>query len=664
MNFKDAYKKGMEEITPSAGLRAQLARAAEREPRLKPQKVFSRKLAASLSVICVAFVAVIAVALIPAAAVADIFDGLPFSTFTEDYSAVFDAINESGYKNYGYALRYSLASVDIALENAVMDKSAAGTPDSHEEEYSDTNIQVAGVQEADIIKTDGDFIYMVSGNKVSIVSAESGHLVKTADIVPQNNLENDLNGWGYIQDIYVNGDRLIVLRTKYFYLTYNNKADLGFYRRFGFSGSTTLVDIYDISDRTAPALVETLGQDGGILSTRMIGSTLYLVTSYHPYLYIEKENLFTYVPSVYEGDAQTVVSSRKITIAPEKKNASYVVVSGINTADEPEVISTAALLGGGTEIYMNLENLYIYGYGDYDTAESDGIFVNTCYTNIARYALNDGDISFAASGKAEGYILNQFSGDEYDGHFRLVTTVNKYYYKTGTNGDYAYSQYIGNEQYNKLTVFDMDLKEVGKIENVAPGERVYSVRFTGDIGYFVTFRQVDPLFAVDLKNPAAPVILSALKIPGFSEYLHPYADGLLFGFGKEADENGRVTGLKLSMFDVSDPADVTEIAKITDSTAMWSVASWNHKAILVHSGKKLIGFPTFNGYELYTYDEAEAEFTKLASLGSPESENFYYYYYYDARGLFIDDYFYVYINNHLVSYSLDTLDVCEWVNLG
>ncbi|HRR90488.1 MAG TPA: beta-propeller domain-containing protein, partial [Eubacteriales bacterium] len=81
-------------------------------------------------------------------------------------------------------------------------------------------------------------------------------------------------------------------------------------------------------------------------------------------------------------------------------------------------------------------------------------------------------------------------------------------------------------------------------------------------------------------------------------------------------------------------------------------------------GKKLIGFPTFNGYELYTYDEAEAEFTKLASLGSPESENFYYYYYYDARGLFIDDYFYVYINNHLVSYSLDTLDVCEWVNLG
>lgn len=184
-------------------------------------------------------------------------------------------------------------------------------------------------------------------------------------------------------------------------------------------------------------------------------------------------------------------------------------------------------------------------------------------------------------------------------------------------------------------MFDENLDLIGKIDGLAKNEKVYSVRFSGDTAYFVTFRTVDPLFTVDLSDPANPVILSELKIPGFSNYLHPYSDGLLFGLGQDADERtGWTRGMKLSMFDVSDPHAVSEKHCLKlDSYS--SEALYNHKAILVSAEKDLIGFPTETGYVIYGYD-TEKGFYKKAETALEKLWASH-----DIRGLYSGDYVYI-----------------------
>ena len=187
---------------------------------------------------------------------------------------------------------------------------------------------------------------------------------------------------------------------------------------------------------------------------------------------------------------------------------------------------------------------------------------------------------------------------------------------------------------------------MGSVTDLAKDEVIYSVRFDGPVGYFVTFRQVDPLFAVDLSDARNPKVLSSLKIPGFSEYLHMYDKGLLFGFGKEANaENGKVSGLKLSMFNVSDPKDVSEL-KTLKLDASWSDASYNHKAILVDSKRSLIAFPADNKYFIYGYDKDKGFFQKAKiDMGSDVWDG-------TLRGLFINEVFYVCSSEKITAYSL------------
>jgi uncharacterized secreted protein with C-terminal beta-propeller domain len=205
-----------------------------------------------------------------------------------------------------------------------------------------------------------------------------------------------------------------------------------------------------------------------------------------------------------------------------------------------------------------------------------------------------------------------------------------------------------SSQYNCLYTLDSNLLIIGKIEKLASGERVYSVRFDGDIGYFVTFRQVDPLFAVDLSVPSNPTVLSALKIPGFSQYLHPYSDTLLFGLGRDADEqSGKAGFLKLSMFDVSDPKNVSEKSKLIIDGVYYSDAISNHKAIIVDAVNNIIAFPADGKYLIYSYSPVSG-FKQEAALQSPGGSK----YYYNVRGLYIGDFFYVVSNSGISSYSM------------
>ena len=363
--------------------------------------------------------------------------------------------------------------------------------------------------------------------------------------------------------------------------------------------------VYDIADRSHPVLLNELGQSGTLISSRMVGDILYLVYNYYVPGEIDEADPSTYVPALYLGDAQTKVAASDIMLLGEPGGAQYLTVSSIDVGSPAEFLDIQSILGCGSDIYCNSETL-VAALSTME--ETNGVSKDK--TDLYRFSLKDGAVTMESQGSVPGYVLNQFSMDEYNGYFRIVTTENVTHYFN--EGGIASAEQ--EKTRNHLFVLDESMNIVGSIEDLARGESIYSARFMGDTGYFVTYRQVDPLFTVDLSTPSEPKILSELKVPGFSNYLHPFGDGLLLGFGQNSDEeSGEIQGLKLSMFDTSDPAAVAEKhSELLGEKYMWSNAIGNHKAILVDSEKNLIGFPAENEYMLYSYSP-ESGFQKLLS---------------------------------------------------
>ena len=327
----------------------------------------------------------------------------------------------------------------------------------------------------------------------------------------------------------------------------------------------------------------------------------------------------------------------------------YVVISAIDL-EQGEIRSSCSALGAGDIVYMNADSLYIAGSnyitedGEPYTEDVYTVQEHKSYTStqILRYDIAaDGSLAYAAGTQVNGYLDSQFSLDAYNGYLRMVVTRDNEQYATYTDERYGWVNYKWEEDSyvtdNALYILDEQLEMVGSVENLAQDEQIYSARFAGDLVYFCTYRQVDPLFAVDLRNPAQPLVLSALKISGFSEYLHPFGEHLLFGLGLEVDEDsGTTEGLKLVMFDISDPTDIFAAHSYVIDESFSSVAMYNHKAILVDAEKNLIGFPTDAGYAIYGYTE-EQGFALRGSV-SLQSEDWWSY---DSRGLYIDDCFYI-----------------------
>lgn len=471
-------------------------------------------------------------------------------------------------------------------------------------EFSETNLQVVGVQEADIIKTDGYYLYALSGSTVSIVRVDGSQLALTAQFTVDSDF--DIGG------MYITADRLILETTKM----------VGKERQ-------AFVYVYDITDRAAPQLLNTFAQSGVRNSSRMIGDVLYTISTYTLHSKPEQNKLQTFVPMFKNGETEACIAAGDVLLGNLDDNYScnYVVVSGYDTKNG-RFVDQKSLIGCGETVYCTTKNLYVAGGVSLDAGD-DYRTLGTC---ITRFSLSDGEIGVEAQGTVYGSLLNQFSMDEYDGHLRLVATM--YGRMKAVNDGIPYIDFE-SEQTQTLYVLDKDLKTVGFIGDLAPGERVYSVRFDGTIGYFVTFRQTDPLFTADLSDPTKPVILSELKIPGFSEYLHPYGEGLLFGLGQDTDENGIRTGrVKLSMFNVADPTDVTEAHTLILDNCSYTEASHNHKAILVDAERNLIGFSgSGENYFVYRYDTVTG-FELVSQIRIPCAEG--------ARGLYINDYFYVF----------------------
>ncbi len=643
------------------------------------------------------------------------------SSYDDVYSAlkktgIFDRDNSYGgiWYSGGIRLNGGLKAADNAVQEATAptavpsdtgtiqyeadaQNGAAGGSD----DYSTTNLQVAGVDEADIVKTNGKFIYAIGNNKLFIVSAAGADskLLSTTKLTSEWSrpvTDGTKRFSAYPRDMYLVGDTLIVIRDKSTWtepdVSYYEKP--GYYRRpwHGWYNTDrqTEVVFYDVTDPANPVEKTAAAQDGSYLSSRLTDGVLYLITNYSIYSIDESDlpelDPGVYVPCTYDytnvglkddgtfadGDepACCPLEPGCIAIMPNVTSTQYLVVSGVDAATG-DMLGTQSILGGGSQVYMSRSNLYVTltNYRDEVsemTREADGVEVKHheegTFTDILRIALNGGRPELMATGSVPGDPINQFAMDEYDGTFRIVTQMwnyswDEHVYPDGYTGLYHNDNWK-NENTNAVFCLDMDMNVIGEIRDLSKDERVYSVRFDGAVGYVVTFRQTDPLFAIDFSDPANPAIRSALKIPGFSEYMHVFKEGLLFGLGYDADEEtGRTNGMKMSMFDVSDPYDVREIATLKLGTN-YSEALYNHKAILVDADKNLIAFPADNGYVVYGYDAIAQRFFLKGSIRCSDGM-----WWSEPRGLYANGFFYVVSVYDVVVLDLDHMTEVTKVEL-
>lgn len=519
-------------------------------------------------------------------------------------------------------------AAEIGIDSTSADSAASG------DDFSDTNIQEKGVDEADIVKTDGNYIYILrSDGSFAIVQADSADstLVSITDLSIQNDFR--------IQELYLDGDTLNVITVE----TVTNLVNDG---ELYYTSTTrqTVLYTYDVTDRSAPVLTGTVSQEGNYSDSRKVGSHIYLFTTYYP------ELASTYEESNFIPLINGVQAKASDFYLPEHlQDRTYLVISSVDTRQPDQIADSKILVSGASCFYVSTENIYIAN--TIWTSDSER-------TEITKFHYEDGVISGVAAASVKGYLNDSFSLNEYNGYLRVVST---YYGTASTELRNTVGNLVGVdlsvssdwEEHNGLFVFDSSLKQTGQILDLAAGETIRSARFFGDTGYFVTFRQTDPLFSVDLSDPTTPQILGELKISGFSSYLHFYGENLLLGLGYEADEDtGITTGLKLSMFDISDPSNVTEQNRFTISGITWCPAIEDYKALLVNSSKNLIGFYCDNRYLLYSYDEASGftqelvyDFYADQLTGAADYDN--------MRGLFIGDTLYLAGESFVISFDME-----------
>ncbi len=463
--------------------------------------------------------------------------------------------------------------------------------------YSKTNVKVAGVDEPDIVKTDGNYLYVVANNTVFIIKA---YPALDATILSRISLQNVS-----INNIFIRGNQLIIFgNTGYYpYPLLGGDARIAVDSLYPWWGgvSKTVISIYDIGSRATPTLTKDVRIDGSYFDARLIDEYVYVVATeytYDIYRAVDAKNFTLAVPEITINEENATIPPGDIYYVdvPELSDTMTHVISinlDSNTVDEKSF-----MLGSSQTMFVSRQNIFLASqhFPYYPLKTTSGIESSSSdqtTTILHKISINTGNISYIAQGEVPGTIINQFSMDEHNGFFRIATTSWNY-------------QAENSQTSNNVYVLDSSLAVVGKIENIAPGESIYAVRFLGNRAYLVTFVQVDPLFTIDLSDPFNPRILGELKIPGFSEYLHPYDENHIIGIGKEVDPSidaekvhtpgavyyTAILGLKLALFDVSDIEHPVEEAKVvignrgTDSPALY-----DHKAFLFDKDKQLLVIP-------------------------------------------------------------------------
>lgn len=442
---------------------------------------------------------------------------------------------------------------------------AAGDSSGNTRAHGETNTQVEGVDEADILKNDGNYLYIVrrTENKIEIVDIRDAKQMRTASTISCAT-ESEVR---IAKELYVYGNRLVVLYSAH---PSDGEDAIDMYRAcyaYTVENAKTAVEVYDISDRTAPRLCFDYAVDGGQISSRLDGSTLLLTTAYSVPIYKNEDDMKNAcVPCTYQAEEKTRFPESDIRIVSDADSTEYLTVSRLDIAADTAAPQTKAVLGGGEELYCDGENLLV-AQADFtelqkesDTAPSDIARPTELNTRLYAFDLKGG-IAYKGSAQIQGRTLNQFSMDSFEDCYRIATTA---------------------DSGSIVTVLSKDLQTVGELRGIAKGESIYAARFMGDTAYLVTFYQTDPLFVIDLSDPTAPKVTGELKIPGFSNYLHPYSENLLIGVGQDGTAVGASGHLKISLFDVSDKKNPKEISKAvySGSSVSTSPVQNTHKAFL------------------------------------------------------------------------------------
>lgn len=601
-------------------------------------------------------------------------------------------------------------SEDGALSGSANESPASAQAEA-EHDFSGTNVQVQGVDEADMIKTDGQYLYQLAGSQLiisQIYPATEMKMIKELTFHKQF----------YPTELYVDGDQLIVIGRQYEDWVIRNPfgpaedVDNTANTRVGFSEEIALdyimpafhdatkVYIYNIADPYAISLEREAGLEGSYLSSRKIDDSLYIITNkYINYWMLrETKDFTTTVPTFQDVNYKVAeahnhqlqrIPYQDIYYFPDTDMSNYLMVAGINLSNAAQEININAYLGAGETVYANREHLYISQTRYTDQGRHQPALQET---DIHKFSFQAGTVEWLGKGTVPGHPLNQFAMDEYKGHFRIATTSGEMW-----RSDQFQSQ-------NNMYVLNEQMKLVGKVENLAPGERIYSVRFMGDRGYMVTFETVDPLFVIDLSIPENPQVLGELKIPGFSDYLHPLSDNLLIGFGKDTivrtmtnwDGSKRDVaiedGVKISIFDVSDVHNPIErqVVSIGDR-GTHSPLNYNHKALLFAKHKELFAFPiyetrvtsygdttnpfsaniefAFQGAYVYRITEENGlELRSKISHVDQTKVNTKDYYYYDdssfiERILYINDTLYTVSSGKIQAHDLETMTLQNQLQL-
>lgn len=594
-----------------------------------------------------------------------------FNSCKELYKKLAESISLSQYNRYRWygPAKDLLGPEEISILSALRNSTSSviKTPIHQQQtqtvkDYSKTNIQVEGVDEADIVKTDGNYIYVVSTDRVAIIKAYPTNEAKLLSIIPFSESEKPL-------ELFIEKDKLLTISSKYQH-GYYLKSRRGMP---SYSYNLLITRIYDISDRSKPSLIRKVQFEGNYTSSRKIGSFVYLILNYQPnYVYINERQVYevtpeSAIPQIIDTNpnkkskSSPICSCRNIKYIDPIQTTNFLILASISLDNPTFHIQKEVVLGASDTIYASLNNVYVAN-NFYESAGPTAT-IHQNITQIYKFSVQNGKISYKGTGKVPGKPINQFAMDEQGDFFRIATQT------YGSHGT-ASNVYVLN---NNLTT-------IGRLENLAITENMHSARFFNNRLYMVTFKRIDPLFVIDLQNPTEPKVLGELKIPGFSEYLHPIDENYIIGFGKDTVDTpkewatqGDIKGLKIAVFDVSDPKNPKQ--KFTETigdSGSNSPALEDHRAFLFDREKELLVFPafivedkntqkTFNGAYVYNLNLRNG-FTLKGRISHYDEEEIpqYNYYNYNSsfsikRALYIENVLYTISTKKVSLNKLDNL---------
>lgn len=584
------------------------------------------------------------------------------------------------FPEMGMAEDAAAPATDGAKSNSDSDQSST---------HGETNVQVEGVDEADVIKNDGRYLYFVAGNRLVIIDAiDPTNMSIVSKIV--------LDDMSSFSEMYITGNSLTAIGYTYEEIavdTTSSDANKDMMPgRYIPGRSYTFAQVYDISNKSNPTLTREYKIEGSVLSSRVKDGNLYLITNKWAYFYggdimPSADEILPYRYDSTVSKDSMMIQPGEIAYLPNPVDNSFMTIS-VMKIDSNQAVKTETVMGGGSTVYMSNNALYIvkpvfyfFPWAILETVDAEPVDGEATSddspvavteqpepeepkTAIYKYNISGNTVKYAGMGEVKGDVLNQFSMDEFNGNFRIATTK---WTEEGT--------------VNNVFILDSNMKNTGSVENLAPGERIYAVRFSGNTGYVVTFRNMDPLFVLDLSNPSNPKVTGELKIPGFSNYLHPVGNGLLLGLGVDTkeiytkDENGneivtgfQTGGLKLSLFDVSDPFNPQEIdTLVIGKQGTYSEAQYNHRAFTWWPEKNAAVFSAqinnSKGYNDYSSWQEGAVVVNVVNrqlslkgiLPASTDQGLYWSYYTPTRVTYINNTIYYMQMGMLMAYDYDTM---------